>query len=104
MTVGNCVRTMVTVAVTGLWAVWLAPMTIPVLLAPVPILAHSEGYWLATTAVGGLIFIGWSWLTSPLPSIELELEVDDDPTVSPSPYQPTTSRTLYAEIEKGTAA
>lgn len=93
---------MVAVVVTGLWAVWLAPMTIPVVLGPVPILVHSAGYWLVATAVGALIFFGWSRLTSPFPSIELE--VDDDSTAPPNPYPPTTSQALYAKTERGTAA
>lgn len=92
---------MVTVVVTGLWAVWLAPMTIPVVLAPVPILVHSAGYWLVVTAVGALIFLGWSRLTSPLPSLDLEV---DDTTVPPSPYPSTNPHALCAKTERGTAA
>lgn len=103
VTVGNCARATATVAVTGLWAVWLAPMTIPVVFAPVPILAHSAGYWLVTTATGALIFFGWFKLTSPLPSLELEVD-DDDPAAPSMPHSSTTPRALYAKSERGTAA
>nr|WP_296774887.1 hypothetical protein [Rhodococcus sp. (in: high G+C Gram-positive bacteria)] len=102
LTVGNCTRAAVTSAVTGLWAFWLAPMTIPVILAPVPILSNAASYWLVTIAIGAAIFIGWITLTRPLPSLEIDEGYD---SLHPAkPHTSTTSSALCAPAERGTAA